>query len=108
MRVRTCGGNRDTAGALDETLYYLVMQIAVVIPDEMVEQLDRLVPGRFRSRAEAVRHALDDWLAAERIRQLDNRYADAYAHAPQSEDQIDSARLTAGRALPNGWEDLTW
>ncbi len=84
------------------------MQIAVVVPDEIVEELDRLVPDRFRSRGEAVRHALDEWLAAERTRELDRRYADAYSHAPQADDHIDSARIESGCALPKGWEDLEW
>jgi len=89
-------------------MYDDLMQIAVVVPDEIVEELDRFVPDRFRSRAEAVRHALDEWLAAERTREVDRRYAHAYARAPQSDDNIDAARVRSGRSLPQGWADLEW
>ena len=54
------------------------MQIAVVLPDEMVDDLDRLVPIQFRSRAEAVRHAVQRLLAAEHEAAVDRRYVEAY------------------------------
>ena len=89
-------------------MYDPLIQIAVVVPDEIVAELDRFVPLRFRSRAEAVRHALDEWLAAQRTIEVDRRYADAYALSPQSDDNIDAARVRSGRSLPQGWADLEW
>ena len=58
-------------------------------------------PGRSR-------HALAEWLAAERTCEIDRRYADAYVRTPQSDDDIDSARVRSSRSLPQGWADLEW
>ena len=81
------------------------MQIAVVLPDEMVDDLDRLVPIQFRSRAEAVRHAVQRLLAAEHEAAVDRRYVEAYKISPPGIDEIDAARA---RAIPKGWEELAW
>jgi Arc/MetJ-type ribon-helix-helix transcriptional regulator len=83
------------------------MQIAVVIPDETVDDIDRLVPSQFRSRAEVVRHAIDYWLAAREGADIDRRYIEAYDTAGQSVDQIDAVRVDAHRE-PASWADLEW
>lgn len=83
------------------------MQIAVVVPDEIVDDLDQLVPSRFRSRAEVVRHALDFWLAHERSAAIDRAYRAAYDQSPQSVDEVDAARVDRAGS-PSGWEDLEW
>jgi Arc/MetJ-type ribon-helix-helix transcriptional regulator len=83
------------------------MQIAVVLADELVEELDRLVPGRFRSRAEVVRYAVQQWLTSEHAAAIDRRYIEAYDAAPQSVDDIDSHRVQRA-SVPHGWADLEW
>ena len=89
--------------------YVLVMQIAVVLPDDQVDGLDRLVPGEFASRAEAVRAAVAALLAERRIAAIDQRYEAGYAKHPQQLDDIDSGRLRVGQEPPGGvWDDLDW
>lgn len=82
------------------------MQIAISLPDEQVDDLDALVPGEFRSRAEVVRHAVNAWFATRRRQEIDVAYRTAYAEAPQADDEIDAGRAT-GRA-PTAWQDLDW
>jgi Arc/MetJ-type ribon-helix-helix transcriptional regulator len=89
------------------SMYGLVMQIAVVIPDETVDDIDQLVPSQFRSRAEVVRHAVDFWLAARRSADIDRRYTEAFDKADQSVDQIDAVRVETHRE-PASWADLEW
>ena len=88
-------------------MYDLVMQIAVTIADEVVDELDNFVPDKFRSRAEVVRHAVTQWLASERSAEIDRRYIQAYDQAPQSVDDIDHHRVTLSK-VPQGWADLEW
>jgi Arc/MetJ-type ribon-helix-helix transcriptional regulator len=80
------------------------MQIAVVLEDEQVDELDRLVPEQFSSRAEAVRTAVAAWLESRRVAAIDAQYVAAYADKPPQLDDVDS-----GRVPPSGiWDDLDW
>lgn len=88
-------------------VYDSVMQIAVTIADETVDELDKFVPSKFRSRAEVVRHAVTQWLASERAAEIDRRYIQAYEQAPQSVDDIDHHRVRSSK-VPQGWADLEW
>lgn len=82
------------------------MQIAVVVNDEQVDEMDRLVPGEFTSRAEVVRTALTVWLAERRAAEIDRLYQEAYEKLPPNDDGIDSGRL--GRGKVEAWRDLDW
>jgi Arc/MetJ-type ribon-helix-helix transcriptional regulator len=82
------------------------MQIAIVLPDEQVDEIDRLVPSVYRSRAEVVRIAVAAWIADRRAREVDARYERAYLDVPQSSDDIDAGRATAGPCHP--WDELEW
>lgn len=85
------------------------MQIAVVLEDEQVDELDRLVPGYFSSRAEVVRTAVAAWLDARRSAELDQRYVAAYDEKPPQLDDIDSGRVGRSEAPASGtWDDLDW
>lgn len=87
----------------------LWMQIAVVLQDEQVAELDELVPHEFSSRAEAVRTAVASWLALRQARDVDRRYQEAYAAAPPPVDDIDSGRLQKGSSgVGDVWRDLDW
>jgi metal-responsive CopG/Arc/MetJ family transcriptional regulator len=47
----------------------MTVQIAVRLPEELISQLDALVPGAHESRSQAVRRAIEvylAWLANER------------------------------------------
>jgi Arc/MetJ-type ribon-helix-helix transcriptional regulator len=61
-------------------------QIAVRIPDELSEALEDLVAsGRFETKAEAVRTALEALLDAERRRRLGDLIAEGYRRLPQGD-----------------------
>lgn len=85
------------------------MQIAVVLEDDQVDELDRLVPSDFSSRAEVVRTAVAAWLDARRSAALDERYVAAYDERPQQLDEIDSGRVGRPEVPGSGtWDDLDW
>lgn len=89
-------------------MYDQAMQIAIVLEDDQVEQLDGLVPEEFPSRAAAVRTAVETWLSQRRSARIDQQYEASYAASPPEADDIDSSRIRKDSALPAGWEDLDW
>jgi Arc/MetJ-type ribon-helix-helix transcriptional regulator len=73
-------------------------QIAVRIPDELAEALEMLVEsGRFETKAEAVRTALEILIDADRRRRVGELIADGYRRIPQADAglEADSASATA-------------
>ena len=75
-------------------------QIAVRIPDVLAESLEDLVSsGRFETRAEAVRVALEALVEAERRRRVGELIADGYRRLPQDDDEVEGARLAAIRSI---------
>lgn len=71
------------------------VQLAVRVPNALLEALDGLVPERHASRAEAVRAAVEAYL----YRLACERDAGRYAEQPLSEDELglaDSADAWAG------------
>ncbi len=81
------------------------MQIAVVIPDEVVGEIDKLVPSTYRSRAEVVRVALDDLLRDHRRQKIDERYLAALEAAGSGDAP---GALTAGDREPAAWAGIPW
>ena len=77
-------------------------QIAIRIPGEMAESLDELVElGRFETKADAVRTALQALIEAERRRRVGELIVQGYQRIPQTVDDglepaVDAA---AGRLL---------
>lgn len=75
-------------------------QIAVRIPSVLAESLEDLVTsGRFETRAEAVRVALETLVEAERRRRVGELIADGYRRLPQDDDEVEAARLAAIRSI---------
>jgi Arc/MetJ-type ribon-helix-helix transcriptional regulator len=75
-------------------------QIAVRIPDILAESLEDLVTrGRFETKAEAVRAALEALVDEERRRRVGELIADGYRRIPQDDDDVDAARLAAIRSI---------
>jgi Arc/MetJ-type ribon-helix-helix transcriptional regulator len=75
-------------------------QIAVRIPDVLAASLEDLVStGRFETRAEAVRVALEALIEAERRRRVGELIADGYRRLPQDDEEVDAARLAAIRSI---------
>jgi len=75
-------------------------QIAVRIPDELAESLEELVSeGRFETKAEAIRSALQTLVDQERRRKVGQLIADGYRRIPQDEDELEAARRAAIRSI---------
>lgn len=62
----------------------MTVQIAVRLPEEIVEELDRLVPDAHRSRSEGVRRALELYLA----RLAAEGDAEIYGRRPLTDDEL--------------------
>ncbi len=60
------------------------VQLAVRVPNELVEGLDQLVPERHATRAEAVRAAVENYL----YRVACERDAQRYAEEPLADDEL--------------------
>ena len=74
-------------------------QIAVRIPDELAESLaDLVAEGRFETRADAVRTALETLVEAERRRRVGALIADGYRAIPQ-DDEVAAATRAAIRSI---------
>ena len=75
-------------------------QIAVRLPEELAERLDELVAsGRFESKAEAVRSAIQTMVEAERRRDIGQRIAEGYRRVPQTDDEVAAAAEAAVRSI---------
>ena len=75
-------------------------QIAVRIPDALAESLEELVTsGRFETKAEAVRTALEVFVEAERRGRVGALIADAYRRAPQGDLEVEAATRAAIRSI---------
>jgi Arc/MetJ-type ribon-helix-helix transcriptional regulator len=75
-------------------------QIAVRIPDELAESLSDLVAeGRFETKADAVRTALETLVEEERRRRVGESIADGYRRVPQDDDEVKAATRAAIRSI---------
>ncbi len=76
------------------------IQIAIRIPDAVAEQLDALVAsGRFDTKADAVRAALEALLDAERRADVGRRIVEGYQRVPQDEAEVAAAHRAATRSI---------
>lgn len=76
------------------------IQIAVRIPNGLVTELDELVDaGRFETRADAVRAALETLLDLERRAEIGRRIVEGYRRLPQEDEDVASAERAATRAI---------
>ena len=75
-------------------------QIAVRIPDGLAESLEELVSsGRFETKAEAIRAALEVLVEAERRERVGALIADAYRRLPQDDQEVEAATRAAIRSI---------
>ncbi len=75
-------------------------QIAVRIPDHLAESLEDLVTrGRFETKAEAIRTALEAMVDAERRGRIGEVIAEGYRRIPQDDDEIAAATRAAIRSV---------
>jgi len=80
-------------------------QIAVRMPDDLAAAVDALVKsGRFPTKADAVRTAIEVLVERERRREIGERIAEGYRRTPQDDDDVDAARAAAIRSI----QDEPW
>jgi Arc/MetJ-type ribon-helix-helix transcriptional regulator len=75
-------------------------RIAVRIPQDLAESLDELVSsGRFETKAEAIRTALEALVKAERRGRVGALIADGYRRLPQDDLEVEVATRAAIRSM---------
>jgi Arc/MetJ-type ribon-helix-helix transcriptional regulator len=75
-------------------------QITIRIPDELATSLDELVAtGRFETKADAVRTALEALVDADRRRRVGALIAEGYRRIPQDDDEVKAATRAAIRSI---------
>lgn len=81
-------------------------QIAVKLPDNLVDEIDRLVEdGAFDSRSQAIRSGLEAVVAGQRRQAIARRYQDAMTRLPETSEEIGEAMDLAVNAInEEPWE----
>lgn len=84
----------------------MTIQIAVKLPDDLVEAVDRLVTEeQFENRSAAVRAALRSLLHASRSQAVDRAFAEGFARLPEDVDEMRQATDLAVDAIEaEPWE----
>jgi Arc/MetJ-type ribon-helix-helix transcriptional regulator len=76
------------------------IQIAIRIPNTLAEELEALVSsGRFDTKADVVRSALEALVDEERRSDVGRRIVEGYQRVPQDDVEVTSARETAVRSI---------
>ncbi|MGI8617180.1 MAG: hypothetical protein ACR2L4_10450 [Actinomycetota bacterium] len=76
------------------------IQIAIRIPDVLAGELESLVAtGRFETKAEAVRSALEALIDAERRAEVGRRIVEGYRRMPQEDADVAAAHEVAIRSI---------
>ena len=75
-------------------------QIAVRMPDELARAVEALVTtGRYPTKADAVRAAVEALVEREHRRDIGERIADGYRRSPQGDSDVEAARAAAIRSI---------
>ena len=75
-------------------------QIAIRIPDALASDLDGLVSsGKFETKADAVRTALEALIDAERRAELGRQIVEGYQRVPQDDGDVTTASQAATRSI---------
>lgn len=94
----TRGASRSASRSA--TLADVPEQFAIRMSDELARSLDELVAsGRFATRAEAVRTAIEQLLDGERRAAIGRRIVQGYIDIPQTEAEIAAATEAAIRSI---------
>lgn len=86
----------------------MTVQIAVKLPDRLVDEIDALVAdGAFASRSDAVRHGIEALVRAGERRRVDLAFAEGFQRMPDRDDEMeDAARLAIESIHDEPWD--TW
>lgn len=83
-----------------DTLPTMPEQFAIRMSDELARSLDELVStGRFATRAEAVRTAIEQLLDTERRHEIGRRIVQGYTDVPQTDAEVAAATEAAVRSI---------
>jgi Arc/MetJ-type ribon-helix-helix transcriptional regulator len=84
----------------------MTIQIAVKLPDDVVDAIDQLVrAGGAQSRSDAVRTGLGLLLRRSRSDAIDQAFADGFRRMPEQADELDDAwRLGVAAIDDEPWE----
>ncbi len=84
----------------------MTKQIAVKLPDALVDEIDRLVEaGGFDSRSQAIRRGIEAMVAGQRRQEIDRQHREALTRLPETSGEIDEARALAVSAINDEpWE----
>lgn len=75
-------------------------QLAVRLPEELAARLEELVSaGRFETKADAVRSAIQTLVETERRRGIGDRIAEGYRRVPQTDEEVSAAAEAAARSI---------
>ena len=75
-------------------------QFAIRMSDELASSLDELVSsGRFATRAEAIRTAIEQLLDTERRREVGRRIVQGYTDVPQTDAEVAATTEAAVRSI---------
>jgi Arc/MetJ-type ribon-helix-helix transcriptional regulator len=75
-------------------------QIAVRIPDGLATDLAAMVEsGRFATKAEAIRHAIESLVDQERRRVIGEQIVEGYRRIPQTDEEVAVATEAAIRSI---------
>jgi Arc/MetJ-type ribon-helix-helix transcriptional regulator len=75
-------------------------QIAIRIPDDLATRLDALVSsGRFETKADAVRTALEALIEADRRAEVGRQIVEGYRRVPQEDADVTAASQAATRSI---------
>jgi len=88
--------------AISWNRYTLCMseQIAVRIPDRLAADLEAMVEsGRFATKAEAVRYAIETVIDEERRRRIGEQIVEGYRRIPQTDEDVAAATEAAIRSI---------
>lgn len=75
-------------------------QIAVKLPDPLLEMLDELVAaGAYPSRSQAVRSALEQLVTRARADRIDHAFSEGFARSPERPHELAEAHRLAVEAI---------
>jgi metal-responsive CopG/Arc/MetJ family transcriptional regulator len=81
-------------------------KIAISLPDEVLQVIEKERLTRGESRSEFFRRAVEQLLRREREREWDEQYVRAYQQYPETAEEIALAEATMGYAFAeNPWDE---
>jgi Arc/MetJ-type ribon-helix-helix transcriptional regulator len=85
------------------------VQIAVKLPDRLVDEIDALVAdGAFASRSDAVRHGIEALVRADERRRIDLAFTEGFLRMPERDEEMEDATRLAVESIHDEPWDKWW